>query len=138
MKTIFLFVMAGISFGIWPLVMNKSGLPGFTSSALLSGIAFLLVMPVAVGSGQLQQANFYNVAIVYALAAAVIGALGLLAFNTGLAAVPPERVGNMFMAMVMVQLAAPAIYQIFLTGNLSPKTVVAVIGAFVVTYLFTS
>lgn len=137
MKIFALFIAAGLFFGTWPLLMGKSGLPGFVSAALLSGLSFLFIIPVAIYSGQLQTVSF-STPLTFAIMAVIIGALGLLTFNTGLAEVTPERIGGMFMTMIMVQLSVPALYQIFLSGDLSPKRMVGIGGAFAVAYLLTS
>ncbi|MCB9811126.1 hypothetical protein H6777_03235 [Candidatus Nomurabacteria bacterium] len=117
--------------------MNKSGLPGFASAALFSGIAFLFVTPIAIGSGQLQQINFSG-PLMFAVLAAIVGALGLLVFNTGLSEVKTGQISGMFTTMIMVQLSVPAVYQMFLSGDLSLKRIAGIGGAFAVTYLLTS
>ena len=44
-------VLAGIMFGIWPIMMNKSGLNGNMATFVLTVIVLLVVTPFALKSG---------------------------------------------------------------------------------------
>ncbi|MBI2410146.1 hypothetical protein HYV30_03865 [Candidatus Kaiserbacteria bacterium] len=114
-------VLAGLFFGIWPLFMNKSGLQGNVSSLVFGLAATLGVMPFALQSigFTLPSANWLMV-----VCAGVFGALGLLSFNGMLASAPAEKVGALFVTMIVVQIMVPAIYQIYMAGQL-PMTKVA-------------
>jgi len=109
-------VLAGVFFGIWPLIMNKSGLNGFVSSALFSGIACLIILPFSAsqwGSLHAISATSWMLVVV----SAAIGAMGLIAFNGMLAQAKPQDVSTLFVLMVIAQTAVPAIYKIFLNGG---------------------
>ncbi len=108
-------VLAGIFFGVWPLFMNRSGLGGNVSSAVFALIVFIMVFPFAIKSigFSLPAGNWLMVVL-----AGIFGALGLLSFNGMLAGVSSERVGSLFVVMIIVQIAIPAIYQVFMTGEL--------------------
>jgi len=41
--------LAGVFFGIWPLVMQRSGMQGSSSSMIFAGVAFLAVAPFDFG-----------------------------------------------------------------------------------------
>jgi drug/metabolite transporter (DMT)-like permease len=127
-------IVSGILFGFWPLLMNRSGLDGFASAALFTAVAFLVVAPVALWSGQVQQISFTPL-LFFALAAGVCGGLGVLVFNTGLAKVTTQEVGMLFIIMLMFQLAVPAVYHMIQTGDYSPRTLAGIAGAFLVVYL---
>ena len=102
-------LLAGVFFGIWPLFMNRSGLPGNASA-----------MVFALGSGLLVawfgifelRATTVSIAWTMVLAACVTGAAGLVNFNTMLYKSTPQEVGSLFVTMIMVQIAVPLIYQI--------------------------
>ncbi len=111
-------VVAGIAFGAWPLLMNRSTLGGNVSAAVFAGIVFLLVLPFAFREG----AGDITASMVgFATAAGVVGAIGLLAFNGMLATVTPAQVGRLFVIMILAQVAVPVIYQIIMDGGVSLK-----------------
>ena len=75
-------VLAGVFFGIWPLLINRSGLNGNIGSACFSAAALIGVLPFALYSSgfTIPTANWTMVAL-----AGFFGALGLLSFNGMLA-----------------------------------------------------
>ncbi|MGE5297781.1 MAG: hypothetical protein ACM3KM_01310 [Acidobacteriaceae bacterium] len=92
--------------------MNRSGLPGSVSSAVFSGVVFLFVVPFALKGGVATlDANW-----VMAIGAGVVAAVGVLQFNGMLAKAIPQNVGTLFVLMIVVQVAIPAIYQVVMTG----------------------
>ncbi|HLD06037.1 MAG TPA: hypothetical protein VJC16_00700 [Candidatus Nanoarchaeia archaeon] len=97
-------VLAGIFFGLWPLIMNRSGLNLITSSAVFYSVGLLVVMPFA-----LRGASFAGGNGTVAAAAGLAGVLGLLAFNAMLAKTAPQQAAMMFMVMIVVQIAVPAL-----------------------------
>lgn len=127
-------IIAGIFFGVWPLLMNRSGLEGFASATIFAGVVFLITVPVAIWSGQIQQVNLSS-PLIFGISAGVCGALGVLAFNTMLAKVTVKDVGLVFILMIMIQLSTPVIYHMVQSGDVSPRKIAGVIGAFVVAYL---
>lgn len=125
-------ILAGVFFGMWPLLMNRSGLAGNLSSAVFAGIAFITVLPFALKEGL---HSFQTATVSLAVAAGVCGAIGLLAFNGMLARVSKERVGTMFVLMILVQVTVPIIYQAVMTGDYSAKRVVGSIAALIAVIL---
>ncbi len=108
-------LLAGLAFGIWPLLMNRSGLSGNLSSAVFTAIALTCVTPFAVSNlSSLASTNW-----VMAISAGVIGALGLLSFNGMLAKATPQNVSMLFVLMIVVQTALPAVYNIVMNGGMS-------------------
>lgn len=127
-------MLAGVAWGIWPLVMNKSGLNGNVSSAAFSVVVLLSVLPFALGSmgGALATANWTAVII-----AGLCGAGGMLMFNGMLAKATPQNVGVLFVTMMVVQMAIPALYQVVKDGNLSVSKAIGFAAAFVAAVLLT-
>ena len=55
-------VIAGVFFGIWPLLMNRSGLNGNFSSFVFTAVILVCIAPFAIGhAGNLSQANWFMV-----------------------------------------------------------------------------
>ncbi len=108
-------IAAGVFFGLWPLLLNKSGLSGNLSSVVYVGIVFLCVLPFVF----LQQSTVTNANWWMAIGAGVAGAAGVLLFNGVLAKSTPLNVGTLFVLMLVVQTAVPAIYSLIVNGGIS-------------------
>ena len=110
--------LAGIFFGIWPLFMNRSGLSGNVSSAIFSLGTLVVLIPVALGSNglALPKANWAMVALACGTAA-----LGLLSFNGMLAGATAKEGGTLFVIMILVQTATPALYSVMMNGGITPS-----------------
>lgn len=105
-------LFAGLFFGLWPLLMNRSGLSGTTSSAFFAGLVFLFVLPFAIKSGL--PPNPISWTLVGA--AGIAGGLGILCFNGMLASVTPTEVGSLFIVMILVQISVPALQMALISG----------------------
>jgi len=124
-------VVAGILFGIWPLLMNRSGLSGNLGTFVFAAAVLLCVFPFAVSSLQsIGTANW-----IWAVAAGILGAIGLIAFNTVLSKTTPQTVGTFFVLMIVVQTVVPAIYQAIMNGGLPFSKIVGFVFAAVAAVL---
>jgi len=124
-------VAAGILFGIWPLLMNRSGLSGNLGTFVFAAAVLLCVFPFAVSSLQsIGTANW-----IWAVAAGILGAIGLIAFNTVLSKTTPQTVGTFFVLMIVVQTVVPAIYQAIMNGGLPFSKIVGFVFAAVAAVL---
>ncbi len=110
-------ILAGVFFGVWPLLMNRSGLNGNVSAVVLGGVVCLMVLPLAYQS--MSVASLMQVSWPFALLACVAAAIGNVAFNEGLAKSTPQDVSTFFELMIVVQIVIPAVYQIILRGGVS-------------------
>lgn len=103
-------VLAGVAFGIWPLLMQRSGLTGYMSAAVFAIFAFITVIPFAVHEGF----HGLRAAIpVFYVGAGVVAGFGLLAFNSMLGKATGKQVGSLFLVMLLVQISIPAVYHIY-------------------------
>ncbi len=126
-------IIVGLLFGIWPLILRKSGATGNVSSFVFSMFVALVMLPFALP-------NISDVRLVswkITILAATMGAIGLLFFNGMLAKASSQTAGQLFVLMIIVQTAVPAIHQIMAAGSL-PGTkgvglVLAVIAAILLT-----
>ena len=124
-------IIAGILFGIWPLFINRSGLTGNLASFVFASVVLLSVSPFAV-SNLSQIGNSYWI---WAVAAGVIGAAGLLLFNNVLSKATPQSVGILVVLMIIVQTVVPAIYQMIMGGEISFAKLAGILLAVVATFL---
>ena len=76
-------ILTGIFFGIWPLLMNRSGLSGNVSSFVLVVIMLGCILPFSVGN----LGSIFNpdVKLLFAMGASVCGGAGILLLNSILA-----------------------------------------------------
>lgn len=108
-------LFAGLFFGLWPLLMNKSGLSGNVSAMAFSGLVLIFVSPFAIG----ELGHVSNIKWMMVIFAGLFGAIGVLCFNGMLAKATTQSVGTLFVLMIVVQTAVPAIYQGFINGGIS-------------------
>ena len=120
-------ILAGIFFGLWPLLMKKSGLGGNLSAVVFTGIAFLVILPFALHEGF---QSLREAALPFVVAAGVCGAIGFMNFNGMITLTPKERLGSMIVIMVLTQITVPVIYEALVTGDYSPKKILGTIMAF--------
>lgn len=108
-------ILSGLVFGAWPLLMNKSGLRGNTASAIFCLVALLIIMPFALNNlDGILKSNWKM-----AIGAGLCGGIGLLFFNSLLANATSDRVGTLFIVMLAVQMAVPAMFQVIQDGGLN-------------------
>ncbi len=106
-------IVAGVFFGIWPLLMNRSGLSGNMSATVFTIFALITVFPLAMyeGFGSLRTAIPF-----FYITAGITAGVGLIAFNSMLSGATPKQLGSLFLVSMMAQIAVPAIYHMFLNG----------------------
>lgn len=125
-------LLAGVCWGIWPLMMNRSGLHGNVSSAVFALVALLAVSPFAFRElGGIAA----NVSWGLSIAAGVIGGAGLLFFNGMLAKAAPDKVASLFVLTITMQIAIPALYQLVTGGGLTASKAVGFIAAAIAAFL---
>lgn len=105
-------IISGIFFGVWPLLMNRSGLSGnvasltYTFMVLVCVLLYSLTQPFEISSAHW----------VYAIGAGILGTVGLLFFNDIIAKAVPQNLGLLIVLMLIAQTVPPAIYQIIQSG----------------------
>jgi hypothetical protein len=124
-------VISGILFGIWPLLMNRSGLSGNLSTFVFATVVFLCVFVVSFSSLQ----NITITSLPWAIGAGVVGALALLVFNSMLAKATPQAVGTFIVLMIITQILVPAIYQAIMNGGLPASKIAGFVLAIVAAVL---
>ncbi len=132
-NALFLSLFAGVCWGLWPMVMSRSGLNLTISSMVFAGIAFVLVSAFGLMAGAISipQAKQLNVGIV----AGVLGGIGLLAFNHMLAISGGQaQAARGFLAMLIVQTSVPAMF-VLADGGLTAKKAGGVAAAILAIFL---
>lgn len=125
-------LLAGLFFGLWPLLMNKSGLSGNVSALAFTVGVLVIVSPFALYE---LRGTTTSVAWMMVVGACFAGAFGLLAFNGMLAKASPQTVGSLFVMMLVVQIATPALYQVMNDGGLTTTKAVGFAAAILAAFL---
>lgn len=90
-----------------------------------AGLAFFFVSPFALSNwGDVSNVRWWMV-----VCSALLGSIGLLSFNGMLAKATPQSVGTLFVLVILVQTAVPAIYQIIMDGGISATKGIAFVLA---------
>lgn len=110
-------IMAGLFFGFWPLLMQKSLLPGNVSAWVFGAVSLAVVTPFAFK--EIGSVPFNEVRWIFGILAGISGAIGILSFNGGLSKTTQSTVSDFFVLMMVVQIAVPAVYKIATTGELT-------------------
>lgn len=113
-------VAAGICFGAWPILMNRSHLNGYISPAPIGLVLFVGSLPLALlNFGKIRPDTVWTLAIV----AAILILLGNFPFAAMLEKAPRSVVSSLIVLMVVTQIVVPALYQIFLTRKITVSQV---------------
>lgn len=125
-------IFAGVFFGIWPLLMHRSGLTGNILSAVFTLGVLMIVSPFAIYElrNGMVHATWY-----WAIAACAFGAAGLLIFSDIIAKATSQTIGSLFVLMLIAQIATPAIYHMIYGGGLTVRMVLGFIAAIVAAIL---
>ncbi|MES3004528.1 MAG: hypothetical protein V4690_00275 [Patescibacteria group bacterium] len=105
-------VVAGFCFGVWPLIMNKSGLSGGMSSVVLT----IIVLMVVGSASWSELGKVANVNWIVVVTASIISGIGLLMFNRGIAITAAQEVSVFFLTVLLAQMLVPALYHVFQNG----------------------
>lgn len=93
-------LIAGVAFGIWPLLMNRSNLSGNVATSIYTIVVMLLVLPFAWGNlKSASQGNWWMIIL-----AGIAGAVGMLYYNGILAEASSKRVGTLIVLMLLILL----------------------------------
>lgn len=104
-ERVLLSAVAGICFGLWPLVMNRLRLDPFATVIIFLAGSLLFALPAAFfGHWSGITGSQWRIAAV----ACAISAVGTICFNRMLATTIVSEVANMFLLMLVVQVAVPA------------------------------
>ncbi len=126
-------VLAGVFFGLWPLLLNRSGFNGNFASVIFAGIGFIFILAVSILTGSMHSSSHPNWYMV--VAAGIASASGVLLLNSVLAKVSPANVSTIFVLMLIVQISIPAIYQVIISGSLSFQKALGFILAAITAWL---
>jgi hypothetical protein len=130
-QLLLLAVISGFLFGAWPLIMNRSGLDGYTSAVLFEFFALLVVLPIALIKGMSVMGTKWWLAIL----AAILAGFGIIFFTSGLSKTTTHNVAKFFLIMLVVQTAVPVCYHVIENQELSFKNKLGLISALITAFL---
>lgn len=97
--------VAGVCFGVWPLVMNRARLDPF-AAVIVFLIGSLIFASPAAFFGQWGSVTAAQLRV--AALACLVSAAGTIAFNRMLSIATPGEAPNLLLVMLVVQVAVPA------------------------------
>lgn len=122
--------VAGVCFGLWPLVMNRLRLDPFVTVIVFLAGSLLFALPVAFfGNWSAITGSHVKIAAV----ACLVSAVGTICFNRMLAITSPADVAGMFLLMLVVQVAIPA--ALLLRNGASTRQIAGLVAAAVAVVL---
>jgi hypothetical protein len=110
-------ILTGIFFGIWPLLMNRSGLSGNVASLVLVVVMLGCILPFSVGN--LGSIISPDIKWTFAIGASFFGAAGILLLNNILAMATPQRVSLLLVLTFVLQMVVPAVYHVIVTSGVT-------------------
>jgi hypothetical protein len=124
-------VLAGLLFGATPILVNRSGLTGTTATLIGFGIAFFVMIPVAMHKGvTISGAHWW-----FMIAAAFTSIGASLLFNVALVEISPKIVGRISLIVLLMETAVFAAYQMYMNGQLSLRVAAGFAAAAIATVL---
>jgi hypothetical protein len=110
-------ILTGIFFGIWPLLMNRSGLSGNVASLVLVVVMLGCILPFSIGN--LGSIISPDIKWTFAIGASFFGATGILLLNNILAMATPQRVSLLLVLTFVLQMVVPAVYHVIVTSGVT-------------------
>lgn len=120
-------IIAGIAFGLWPLLMNRSGLNGNVAALVLTVTGLVLILPIAFRSIWAEPEIFTDVRWGMAISAGIAGAVGVLIFNSALAQASMHYVSILFMLLLAMQAMVSAGHSVWVNGGMSHSHIIGFI-----------
>ncbi len=129
-------VISGIMFGLWPILMQRSGIQNvFVSTAVME--VFVLTTLLPLGIMNFRMSEFMKMDWFFTVSASVAAALGVLTFNDGLAKTTVSTVSTYFVFMMVVQVIVPASYHLFINGGFTSSKLLGFAFAGLAAYFLT-
>jgi hypothetical protein len=125
-------VTAGIFFAIWPMILRTSKLTGTMSSVVLSCGIVISLMPIVLAQGPVAFAEVLWIRVVISC---VLGAAGLALYNTALTQVQPVQAATLVVIVNVSQVAAIAIYSIYINSAIASTQIIGFLLAGIAVYL---
>jgi hypothetical protein len=119
-------LLAGILFGIWPLLLNRSGMTGTVSTLVFTSVVFAITLVTALSS---DTSSLYTGNLQIVILAGVCGAIALLSFNSVLAKATRQQVPSLFLTMILVQISVPVVYDFLVNHEFHPTKIAGILAA---------
>ncbi|OHA34986.1 MAG: hypothetical protein A2928_03355 [Candidatus Taylorbacteria bacterium RIFCSPLOWO2_01_FULL_45_15b] len=108
-------ILAGILFGIYPLLLNKSRLTGNIMATSLSLLVCIFILPFAFGEIKCLATADWKMLI----GAGVASAVGMMCLSSFLALSKPSSVGVLIILMIITQATVTAVYQMIMDKGIT-------------------
>jgi drug/metabolite transporter (DMT)-like permease len=109
--------IAGICFGLWPIVANKSGVKPYGAALIISAVGFIFIIPMCMMTGGIQSIKMGNWKML--ILAGVISTVGFLCINESMSKVDVKRVSELIMILLLVDAVVQGGNHLLTNGGLS-------------------
>ena len=99
-------VIAGLCFGIWPLIMKSSGLNAIMAAFVLTAVSLLVYLPFLKGS--FDQTTFFKTGIILAVVSGLLNGIGTIAFQKMVGAKDMD-ITQVVLMVIIIQIVITAI-----------------------------
>ncbi|HEU5115001.1 MAG TPA: hypothetical protein VFT82_04525 [Candidatus Paceibacterota bacterium] len=133
MNSYLMVIIAGACAGSWPLIMQKSGLSGAPAAIVYSVCSLavaLILFAAAKGSAGTAPINWW-----VALAAGLLAAAALVLLSFVIGKTSPGQLSLLYIVMILVQVAVPAIFFAFTNGKITLQQVLGLMAALLAAFL---
>lgn len=101
-------VLAGLCFGIWPLIMKRSGLNPQLAAVMLALLTLLTCLPF-LSRANASPSEFWKLGAIFAVAAGLINGVGQIFLQRLIGAAERADVSQALIIVVLAQIATTAI-----------------------------
>lgn len=124
-------VLAGILFGLYPLLLNRSNLPGNITGMMFSFLVAIFILPFGVSEvPKLAHANW-----VMLISAGMLSAIAMMCMTNFLTNNSKEKIGLLIILMIVTQASVTAIFQMMMDRGVSITRLFGFIFAVLAVYL---
>jgi len=121
-KTLIFALTAGLSFGIWPIIMQRSGLNGYMQAFIFSVTLMLMTsVPAMTDYGEVKSVK-WSLAII----ASVIAGFGTMFYTSSIARAfsMKQSLAMVILAQILVQTMVPVIIEAVQTKSIGMQRVI--------------
>jgi drug/metabolite transporter (DMT)-like permease len=113
-QTVVLSVIAGIAFGLWPMLMRKGNVGGLMQSLILSSFTVITVVVLNI----LYPPQALNVKPLFAIAGGIVATIGVVFYTTALSKANELKINlsTIVLLQIIMQVMVPVLFQVILDG----------------------
>ncbi len=129
-------VIAGLCFGIWPLIMKSSGFNATMASFVLTVVSLLVYLPLL--KTNFDATAFLKIGMLLAVASGLLNGIGTVAFQKMVGAKGMEITQGVLIVIMIQVVITAAGGRLFYGDLFTAKKILGILAAVIAAYLLTS